>query len=56
MLAHSSLATHLRLKFILNVESKWSYSDIDNLRPWELEVHTMMLEKYIADKNEKNKK
>lgn len=50
MLAHSTLANMLRMKFIMNVENDWSYDDIDGLKPWELEVHVMMLEKYLADK------
>lgn len=50
MLAHSSLAQHLRMKFILHEVDNMSYNDIDNLKPWEIEAHMLMLEKHLEEK------
>lgn len=50
MLAHSSLASFLKTRFIMNFRYGWSYEQTENMIPWELEVHLIMLEKAEADR------
>lgn len=50
MLGHSSLATFLKLRFLMNNEYSWSYEQFESLIPWELEAHLIMLQQSIAEK------
>lgn len=50
MLAHTSLAGNLRLKFLLNVLYNWSYESFNEQIPWQMETHVLMLEAYLRDK------
>ena len=50
MLGHSSLATFIKLRFLMNAEYNWSYEHYESLRPWELEAHLIMLQQHLQEK------
>lgn len=50
MLGHTSLATFLKLRFLMNAEFAWSYEQFESLTPWELEIHLIMLKQHQDEK------
>jgi hypothetical protein len=46
-MVHTGLLPFYEKMFALNHHHNWSIYDIENLIPWELDVHTTLLANYI---------
>lgn len=52
---YDTLANHYETIFILMHEHKWSYSDIQNMMPFERDIFLIFLKQSIEKRNAENK-
>ena len=53
-MAHESLASYYKINFALLQHHKYSFTDLENMIPWEREVYVSLLQQYIEEENLKN--
>ena len=46
----------MRTMFAMMQHHKYSFSDLNNMIPWEREIYLTLLEQWIKEENERNKK
>ena len=55
-LSHSNLNNYFQQVFSLVQYHKWSLRDVENMMPWEREVHTALLIQHLEKEEERNNK
>ena len=54
-MAHMNLESYFRLNFALMQYHKYSLTEIENMMPWERDVHVSLLQNHIKEEEEKAK-
>jgi hypothetical protein len=54
-MSHNTLENYYTLNFSLMQHHKYSLSDIENMIPFERDIYTDLLKRYLDEINEKNK-
>ena len=55
ILSHNSLENYFRTNFAMMQHHKYSFSEIENLMPWEREIYLSLLQQFIREENERIK-
>ena len=50
-MAHTDLASYVKINFSLMQHHKYSLTEIENMIPWEKDVYVALLEQYIEEEN-----
>ena len=53
-MAHTSLESYYKVNFALMQHHKFSFTELDNMMPWEREVYVTLLQQYIEEENLKH--
>lgn len=56
MARYDTLANHYETIFILMQEHHWSWSDIQNMIPFERDIYLILLKRWVDKKNDENAK
>ena len=51
MMYHDSLENYMQNNFSLLQHHNWSFSDIEDMIPWEKQTYIKMLQNYIEKRN-----
>ena len=54
-MAHTSLESYFKINFALMQHHKYSFTEIENMMPWERDIYLGLLNQYIEDENLKAK-
>ena len=52
MAGYDTLANHYQTTFILMQEHHWSWSDVQNMIPFERDIYVILLKQWVDKKNE----
>ena len=55
MLSHNNLANIFQTNFAMVQHHKYSFSEIENMMPWERDIYVQMLINHVEEENEKMK-
>ena len=55
MLSHNNLANIFQTNFAMVQHHKYSFSEIENMMPWERDIYVQMLLDHVEEENEKMK-
>ena len=50
-MAHTDLESYYKLNFALMQHHKYSFTELENMIPWEREVYISLLKQYIEEEN-----
>lgn len=56
MLSHNNLANIFQTNFAMVQHHKYSFSEIENMMPWERDIYVQMLLDHVEEENEKMKR
>ena len=54
-MAHIDLESYFKLNFALIQHHKYSFTEIENMMPWERDIYVGLLNQYIEEENLKAK-
>jgi len=55
IMGHDKLANHFKTQFGLVQHHRWSYSDLENMMPWERYVYIELLQEFLKEEEQKAK-
>lgn len=55
MLSHNNLGNIFQTNFAMVQHHKYSFSEIENMMPWERDIYVQMLLNHVEEENEKMK-
>ena len=50
-MAHTDLESYYKINFALMQHHKYSFTELENMIPWEREVYISLLQQYIEEEN-----
>ena len=50
-MAHEDLESYFKTNFALMQHHKYSFTELENMIPWEREVYLTLLQQYIEEQN-----
>ena len=50
-MAHEDLASYYKLNFALMQHHKYSFTELENMMPWEREIYVSLLQQYVEEEN-----
>jgi len=56
VLSHNNLANIFQTNFAMVQHHKYSFSEIENMMPWERDIYVQMLLDHVEEENEKMKR
>lgn len=54
-MGHDRLANHIKTQFGMVQHHKWSFSDLENMMPWERYVYVELLQQWLIEEEKKAK-
>ena len=55
-LAHEELSNHFKVNFLLQRHHNYTLTELDNMIPWEREVHTILLIQTLEEEKQAREK
>jgi|11BtaG_2_1085332.scaffolds.fasta_scaffold109210_2 hypothetical protein len=55
-LAHEELSNHFKVNFLLQRHHNYTLTELDNMIPWEREVHTILLIQALEEEKQAREK
>lgn len=54
-MGHDKLANHIKTQFSMVQHHKWSFSDLENMLPWERYIYVELLQQWLREEEKRLK-